>query len=69
MLSDDQPDDLRRAPRPGRPAEAREEHDRGQRPREQRGAEIVDRVPAHLRRRVERDRDHRERDDPDGRLT
>ena len=45
-----QADDLRRAPRPGRPAEAREEHDRGEPAGEQRRAEVVDRGAARARR-------------------
>jgi hypothetical protein len=62
---DDQPDDLRRTPGPGRPAEAREEDDRRQVGRKQRGAEVVHRVPAKLRRGAERDRDHGEREEAD----
>ena len=58
---DDQSDDLRRAPRPGRAAEAREQDDGAERSREQRGTEIVDRVAPLHGARMERGRDHAER--------
>ena len=57
-----EPDDLRRAPRPGRAAEAREEHDRREAAGEQRGAEVVDPVPDVRGARVERGGDHDERE-------
>ena len=55
---------LRRAPRPGRAAEARHEHDRAQPRREQPGAEVVDlRAPARALRR-QRHPQHRQRGEP-----
>ena len=59
-----QADDLHGAPRPGRPAEAREEHDRREPAGEEHRAEVVDRVPHVLGGAVERDGDHRERGGP-----
>ena len=58
----DERDHPGRAPRVGRAAEARVEHDRRQPAREQRRAEVVDRVLRVVGARVEGDGDHGERE-------
>ena len=57
-----QHDHLDRPPGIRRPAQAREEHDRGQPPGQKRRTEVVDRVAFSLGAGVERERDHRERE-------
>ena len=58
-------DHLGRAPRPGRPTQARDEHDRAERTGEQRCSDVVDRGPGRGRRRGQRGADHRQRHQPD----
>ena len=65
---DEHRDDLGGAPRVGRATQAREEHDRREAAGEDRGTEVVDRVPDVLGPGVEGHGDHASATAPTGRL-